>query len=75
MSPPDSPTLSIGADLAGLDLTANRTEPSFGVEPVWRPYYSARESYGSFLDEPLGPTDSLNATFWHRLTEKIETNE
>ena len=61
--------------MLGYCSVANRTEPSFGVEPVWRPYYSARESYGSFLDEPLGPTDSLNATFWHHVTEKIETDE
>ena len=35
---------------------------------VWEFYYSARESYGPFVGN-LSNRDSLDAKFWHRLTE------
>lgn len=56
-------------------FAANKTEPSFDIDPVWQPYYSARASYGDYIDPPLGPLDSLNATFWHRITEVMEKDE
>ncbi|GJN94375.1 hypothetical protein Rhopal_007454-T1 [Rhodotorula paludigena] len=53
----------------------NRSEAAFQVDPVWKPYYSARESYGSYLDPPHPANASLNATFWHRVTEVFERNQ
>ncbi|KAI5478729.1 hypothetical protein MNV49_004654 [Pseudohyphozyma bogoriensis] len=58
-----------------MDFTpyyTNRSEPSFETEPIWKPYYSARESYGGLLNPPIGPLDSLDAPFWHRVTEAFE---
>jgi len=40
----------------------------------WKLYYSAREVFGPLVGH-LHPTDSLNATFWHKLTEVFETND
>jgi len=42
---------------------------------VWQPYYSARDSYNSYLDPPFPATAPLNGTFWHRVTEVFERNE
>ncbi|SCV68233.1 BQ2448_354 [Microbotryum intermedium] len=59
----------------------NKSEPSFQIDPVWKPYYSARESYGTILGEngfgDSRPTvgESLNGKFWHRVTEVFEKNE
>lgn len=55
--------------------TANKTDPQYQVDPVWKPYYSARESYNSYLDPPHPADAPLNATFWHRVTEVFERNE
>ena len=60
-----------------MDFTTYYTNvslPSFGVEPVWEPYYSAR-SYGALLDPPLRDDESLSPGFWHRVTELMETDE
>lgn len=54
---------------------ANKTDPQFQVDPIWKPYYSARESYNSYLEPPHPADASLNATFWHRVTEVFERNE
>ncbi|BGP43548.1 hypothetical protein JCM10449v2_007589 [Rhodotorula kratochvilovae] len=53
----------------------NRSEEQYQLDPVWRPYYSARESYNSYLDPPFPADAPLNATFWHRVTEVFERNE
>ncbi|GAA6019186.1 hypothetical protein JCM8202_000927 [Rhodotorula sphaerocarpa] len=53
----------------------NKTEPQFQIDPVWKPYYSARDSYNSYLDPPHPAEAPLNATFWHRVTEVFERNE
>ncbi|GAA5880774.1 hypothetical protein JCM1840_001369 [Sporobolomyces johnsonii] len=61
-----------------MDFTpiyTNKTDPTFELDPVWKPYYSARKSYGSYLDPPHPDGASLNATFWHRVTEVFERNE
>ncbi|GAA5973924.1 hypothetical protein JCM21900_004999, partial [Sporobolomyces salmonicolor] len=61
-----------------MDFTpiyTNKTDPSFEFGPIWKPYYSARKSYGSYLDPPHPDSASLNATFWHRVTEVFERNE
>ncbi|TFY80526.1 hypothetical protein EWM64_g3486 [Hericium alpestre] len=52
----------------------NVSDPNFQTKPTWELYYSARESYGPLVG-PLGPTDSLNASFWHQLTDVFATNE
>lgn len=59
----------------GLTLAANKTDPQFQVDPIWKPYYSARQSYNSYLEPPHPAEASLNATFWHRVTEVFERNE
>jgi hypothetical protein len=57
-------------------VTANRSEPSFQIDPIWKAYYSARESYGAMLDPPLlQEGDALNGSFWHRVTERFESDE
>lgn len=56
-------------------FAANKTEPQFQIDPVWKPYYSARDSYNSYLDPPHPAEAPLNATFWHRVTEVFERNE
>ncbi|GAA5900911.1 hypothetical protein JCM8208_007562 [Rhodotorula glutinis] len=53
----------------------NRSDPQYQVDPVWQPYYSARDSYNSYLDPPFPATAPLNGTFWHRVTEVFERNE
>lgn len=53
-------------------LKANRSLPSFQIEPKWKPYYSARESYGSMVNPPLEFNQSLDAKFWHRVTDKFQ---
>ncbi|BGP42405.1 hypothetical protein JCM10449v2_006410 [Rhodotorula kratochvilovae] len=58
-----------------VPVITNRSAPSFQVDPVWTPYYSARESYGAFLDPPHPASESLHARFWHRVTEAFEANE
>ncbi|GAA5835842.1 hypothetical protein JCM5353_003368 [Sporobolomyces roseus] len=56
-------------------IFTNKTDPSFQFGPKWETYYSARTSYGSYLDPPHPAEASLNATFWHRVTEVFERNE
>ncbi|GAA5886496.1 hypothetical protein JCM16303_001431 [Sporobolomyces ruberrimus] len=61
-----------------MDFTpiyTNKTDAGFQFGPVWKPYYSARKSYNSYLDPPHPEGASLNATFWHRVTEVFERNE
>ncbi|THH12668.1 hypothetical protein EW146_g7480 [Bondarzewia mesenterica] len=41
---------------------------------IWELYYSARASYGPLVG-PLSPTDPLDASFWHALTEVFESND
>ena len=63
------------AELALTRKAANRSEPSFDIEPVWQPYYSARESYGALVPTPLAPEASLDGPFWHRVTEVMQRDE
>jgi hypothetical protein len=72
-----SPSLRSGPPLTQPPRphTANRSEPSFANDPVWKRYYSARETYGSFIkNPPLDSFDSLDGSFWHRVTEVFERN-
>ena len=65
----------IGSADWSCECAANKTDPSFQFGPKWETYYSARSSYGSYLDPPHPVGASLNATFWHRVTEVFERNE
>ncbi|GAA5892663.1 hypothetical protein JCM8208_005880 [Rhodotorula glutinis] len=56
-------------------FVANRSSPTYQAGPEWTRYYSARESYGAFLDPPHPAHEPLDARFWHRLTEAFEVNE
>ncbi|GAA5907151.1 endopolyphosphatase [Sporobolomyces salmoneus] len=61
-----------------MDFTpiyTNKTDPTFQAGPTWKRYYSARESYNAYLEPPHPVEASLNATFWHRVTEVFERNE
>ncbi|GAA5905328.1 hypothetical protein JCM6882_003745 [Rhodosporidiobolus microsporus] len=62
-----------------MDFTpyyANKTAPSFQHSPSWEAYYSARETYGAYLEDPPHPEgESLGPGFWHRVTEVFERNE
>ncbi|KAI0030554.1 sphingomyelin phosphodiesterase [Vararia minispora EC-137] len=53
----------------------NISSPTFQNSPTWDLYYSARAAYGPLVNPALQPTDSLNASFWHRLTEVFSTND
>ncbi|KAA1479006.1 sphingomyelin phosphodiesterase [Dentipellis sp. KUC8613] len=52
----------------------NISSPTFQENPTWELYYSARASYGPLVGS-LGPTDSLNASFWHVLTDVFTAND
>ncbi|KAI0034863.1 sphingomyelin phosphodiesterase [Vararia minispora EC-137] len=51
---------------------ANMSDPNFQTNPTWELFYSARETYGSLLATPPSATESLNATFWHQVTDVFE---
>ncbi|TDL22759.1 sphingomyelin phosphodiesterase [Rickenella mellea] len=53
---------------------ANISDPTFQDKPHWELYYSARESYGSLVGN-FTSLDSLNATFWHKVTEAFASND
>ncbi|EIN09661.1 sphingomyelin phosphodiesterase [Punctularia strigosozonata HHB-11173 SS5] len=56
------------------EYIANISSPGFQTQPTWELYYSARDSYGPLVGN-LGPTDALNASFWHKLTEVFESDD
>jgi hypothetical protein len=41
--------------------------------PVFKYEYNTRETYGGSINN-WGPNDPLNATWWHRVTEAMESN-
>lgn len=44
--------------------------------PVWKKYYSAKESYGSVLSPAVtDPKAELTPAFWHKVTEVFEKNQ
>lgn len=60
-----------------MDVKVFRTDTTtneFQVKPVWEQAYSAREIYGSKFPG-LKATDSLDARFWHKVTEAFEGDE
>lgn len=59
-----------------VDVNADMSDPTYQEKPSWRPYYSAREAYGSLLfDRPLGRSEPLSPAFWHRVTEAFEDDD
>lgn len=62
-------TCSWTSDVSSFPALDSQLEfgPTYGLE------YSTRETYGPSVPE-WGPDDPLNATFWHRVTEAMETN-
>ncbi|KAM0435361.1 hypothetical protein ACHAPT_003455 [Fusarium lateritium] len=65
---------------AVLDATtysADMTSDTYQTQgPVWKKYYSAKETYGSLTNPPLThPHAELTAAFWHNVTERFETNQ
>ncbi|KAM0198667.1 hypothetical protein ACHAPA_001113 [Fusarium lateritium] len=68
------------ATFAVLDITtysADMASPTYQTQgPVWKKYYSAKETYGPLTNPPV--TDSkaeLSAAFWHNITEVFEKNQ
>lgn len=64
---------------AVLDSTtfiADMSDPSFQTTgPVWKKYYSAKESYGPLVDPPLKDSKAeLTPAFWHNVTEAFEAD-
>lgn len=44
--------------------------------PVWKKYYSAKESYGHMVEPPMeDPYMELSAAFWHNVTETLSRNQ
>ena len=57
-------------------MITNVTDPAYQTNPVWRPYYSARESYGKLLfDRPLAAHEPMDGAFWHRVSEGFERDD
>lgn len=53
-----------------LDEQQDVLGPSAG--PSWVYEYSTRDTYGANIT--WGPSDPLNATWWHLVTEQMEAN-
>ncbi|KAI8657644.1 Sphingomyelin phosphodiesterase [Fusarium keratoplasticum] len=65
---------------AVLDATtysADMTSDTYQTQgPVWKKYYSAKETYGPLTNPPLtNPHAELTAGFWHNITERFETDQ
>ncbi|KAF5018293.1 hypothetical protein F66182_9733, partial [Fusarium sp. NRRL 66182] len=64
---------------AVLDATtysADMTSSTYQTQgPVWKKYYSAKETYGPLTNPPLtDPGAELTAVFWHNVTDAFENN-
>jgi sphingomyelin phosphodiesterase len=64
------------AVLDSTTYTANMNDPAFQTTgPVWKKYYSAKESYGPLTNPPVtSPGAELSPAFWHDVTAAFETN-
>ncbi|KAJ4141143.1 hypothetical protein NW768_000350 [Fusarium equiseti] len=65
---------------AVLDATtysADMNSPTYHTQgPVWKKYYSAKETYGTLTSPRLtDPKAELTAAFWHNVTEVFEKNQ
>ncbi|KAJ7600702.1 sphingomyelin phosphodiesterase [Mycena floridula] len=54
-------------------IFTNVSDSFFQSEPVWKEYYSARETYGPLVG--LKDNEPLSPAFWHNLTEVFSVNE
>ncbi|RKK74079.1 hypothetical protein BFJ69_g8818 [Fusarium oxysporum] len=55
---------------------ADMDDAEFQQGPVWKKYYSARETFGPLVNPPLS-SDSvaeLSPSFWHNVTVALESN-
>jgi len=53
---------------------ANTAASDYHTNPVFKQTYSARATYGPKVAGGWKASDSLNATFWHKVTEAFETD-
>lgn len=65
---------------AVIDITtysADMTSPTYQTQgPVWKKYYSAKETYGPLTNPPMTNSKAeLSAAFWHNITEVFEKNQ
>jgi sphingomyelin phosphodiesterase len=52
---------------------ANISDPSYQIKPKWKPYYSAKQAYGSKLSPPVqDPSAEMTPAFWHNVTIVME---
>lgn len=42
--------------------------------PMWKKYYSAKETYGPLLSPPFAAEAALTPSFWHNVTSAFESN-
>lgn len=54
------------------DISVYSTLQGTSVGPMYQFEYSTRDTYGPDVDRQA--EDPLNTTFWHRMTEAMETN-
>ncbi|PPQ81932.1 hypothetical protein CVT25_013780 [Psilocybe cyanescens] len=53
---------------------SDMSDPSFQTSPTWKQEYSARATYGPAIGG-WPATQSLNAAFWHKVTEAFVSND
>lgn len=63
------------AILDAVTYIADMEDPEFQKSgPVWKKYYSAKDSYGSLLSPPVDSQMELTPAFWHNVTSAFEGN-
>ncbi|KAJ3901432.1 Metallo-dependent phosphatase-like protein [Lentinula edodes] len=50
------------------------SHPEYQIDPVWKMVYSTRDLYGPLIAGGLDSSDSLSPSFWHQVTELLETD-
>lgn len=56
---------------------ADMEDPAFQTSgPVWKKFYSAKETYGRWIDPPMTDVRAeLSPSFWHNVTNALDKNE
>ncbi|KAJ3489807.1 hypothetical protein NLG97_g5917 [Lecanicillium saksenae] len=63
------------AILDSVTYMADMDDPEFQKSgPVWKKYYSAKESYGAMVSPPVAAEAELTPAFWHNVTTAFESN-
>ncbi|OAR03115.1 hypothetical protein LLEC1_05371 [Akanthomyces lecanii] len=63
------------AVLDSVTCMADMDDPEFQKSgPVWKKYYSAKETYGALLSPPVAAEAELTPSFWHNVTSVFERN-